>query len=130
VHEFGVVLGDGAERGVFFDVHEQLLARANVMRVGQPRDLHGGRQRLLGVRDGGCVPGSAPELHRHGGVGCVHLQHELDVPYGGIHVRELFERRGLRTGFVRLLLRVNDIGLLRHYAGVSGRNVCRVQPRH
>jgi hypothetical protein len=73
---FGVVFGDVAERCVLDDMHEQLLARADRVRVGGPRDVHAREQRLLVVRDTRCMPGFAPELHRERRFGGVHLQRE------------------------------------------------------
>jgi hypothetical protein len=95
------VLGAVAERRLLADVHEQLHARADDVRLGQPRDLYDGQQRVLGVRYARGVPELQPKLYWQRQFGSVQLQRDR-LHLGCGHVREQLDGRELRAGRLRL----------------------------
>jgi hypothetical protein len=122
VPESAVLLRNGSERGVLAHVLEQLFSRAEVVCFGQPGNVRAGKQRLLGVRDAGCMS-RPPELHGERRFGLVHVQHKLDLPFGRVNVCGLLDRRRLHAGFERLFLPVHHVGVLWQHLAMPERSV-------
>jgi hypothetical protein len=91
-------------------LHQQLYARANHMRLQQPRHMRAGRQRLLGLRHTRGLR-DPPELHGYGGGGCVHLQRRFCVQNRGNDVRELGDPGDVLDRRAGLRIRVSCVAL-------------------
>jgi hypothetical protein len=113
LHQSTDVLRDGAHGSVLEHVYEQLHTGADDVRRRQAGHMHAGGKWLLGVRCAGCVQRCAPELHRTGGDGGVHVQHGSNVHNGRWSVRELQHVDDVRAGRAGMFLRLLELALRR-----------------
>jgi hypothetical protein len=113
LHQSADVLRDGANRDVLEHVYEQLHAGADDVRRRQPGYVYYGRQRVLGVRHARRLQRSAPELHRAGGDGSVHMQYGSNVHHRGGSVYELQHVGDVCAGRAGVFLRLGELALRR-----------------
>lgn len=88
------------------DVHERLHSGANDLRRGRPRDVHAGKQRLLGLRFGRRMR-NPPDLHWNGRLGGLRVQQRPGVQLRGKRMRQPFDLGNLREGRAGMLLPVD-----------------------
>jgi hypothetical protein len=101
------------ERFVRLDVHEQLYAGANFLRLRGPRDVRTRQQRLLCLRRAGSVRQPASDVHRDRRLRGLHVQRHPPLHHHRQGVCERQRSGDLLHRFARVRVRIGEYDLHR-----------------